>query len=120
MSMPAQVTVMVENSVLGRSLLAEHGLAFWIEIGGQRVLFDTGQGFVLVGNARKLDVPLELADSVVLSHGHFDHTGGLVEVLQAAPRISVYAHPAAFGNANNRDHNKKFNESESVRSLGHR
>ena len=59
----AQVTVMVENSVLGRGLLAEHGLTYWVEIGGQRVLFDTGQGAVLVGNARKLDVPLELADS---------------------------------------------------------
>ena len=74
MDKTAQVTVMVENSVLGRGLLAEHGLAFWIEIGGQRVLFYTGQGAVLVGNARELDVPLELADSVVLSHGHFEHT----------------------------------------------
>ncbi len=106
----AQVTVMVENSVLGRGLLAEHGLAYWIEIGGQRVLFDTGQGAVLVGNARKLDVPLELADSVVLSHGHFDHTGGLVEVLQAAPRINVYAHPAAFGSKYIRREDGTINE----------
>ena len=52
MNQTAQVTVVVENCVLGNGLLAEHGLAFWIEIGSQRVLFDTGQGGVLANNAR--------------------------------------------------------------------
>jgi len=47
MSRIARVTVLADNSVQGRGLLAEHGLAFWIEMGAQRLLFDTGQGAVL-------------------------------------------------------------------------
>jgi len=96
MNTTARITVLVENSVKGRGLLAEHGLALWIEIGGRRLLFDTGQGAVLLRNARRLGVPLEQAEAVILSHGHYDHTGGLTDVLRAAPRIQIYAHPAAL------------------------
>ena len=45
------------------------------------MLLDTGQGTVLASNAFKLDVPLHEADAVVLSHGHYDHSGGLADVL---------------------------------------
>lgn len=92
----ARITVLADNSVMGGRLLAEHGLAFWIEIDGRRLLFDTGQGAVLSHNAQNLGVPLEQADAVILSHGHYDHTGGLPDVLQAAPQIQLYAHPVAF------------------------
>lgn len=91
-----RITVLVDNTAGGRELLAEHGLSFWIELGSRRVLFDTGQGHVLSGNARRLGIRLELADAVVLSHGHYDHTGGLGNVLQSARQTRVYAHPAAF------------------------
>jgi len=91
-----RVTVLVENTAGGRGLLGEHGLSFWIELGSKRVLFDTGQGHVLEGNARKLGVRLKTADAIVLSHGHYDHTGGLVGVLKAAGRVRVFAHPVAF------------------------
>ena len=96
MSRVIRITVLVENSVHRRGLLAEHGLAFWIETDSRRVLFDTGQGMVLSSNASELGVDLTLADTVVLSHGHYDHTGGLGRVLQANRRAKVYAHPAVF------------------------
>ena len=76
-------------------MLGEHGLAYWIEWEGQCVLLDTGQGTVLASNAFKLDVPLHEADAIILSHGHYDHSGGLADVLRVNhPR--VFAHPAAL------------------------
>jgi len=89
-----RITVVVENTAQGLGLLGEHGLAYWIEREGQRVLLDTGQGTVLAANAFKLDVPLHQADAVVLSHGHYDHSGGLADVLRVN-RPYVFLHPAA-------------------------
>jgi len=91
-----KITVLVENTAGGRGLLAEHGLSFWIELGQKRTLFDTGQGNVLNGNARRLGIRLELADAIVLSHGHYDHTGGLSDALRSTWRTTVYVHRAAF------------------------
>lgn len=91
-----RVTVLVENTAGAPGLSAEHGLAYWIEHGGRRVLFDTGQTTALASNARRLDVPLDQLDALVLSHGHYDHTGGVTAVLGIEGSIPIYAHPAAF------------------------
>lgn len=95
MASTIRVTVLVENTAQGARLLGEHGLAYWIEWEDRRVLLDTGQGVVLAGNAYKLDVPLHQAAAVILSHGHYDHSGGLAHVVRSQ-RPVVYAHPAAF------------------------
>jgi 7,8-dihydropterin-6-yl-methyl-4-(beta-D-ribofuranosyl)aminobenzene 5'-phosphate synthase len=89
------ITVLSENSVRAAGLLAEHGLAYWIDTGSHRVLFDTGQGMVLGHNAERLGIDLGAADAVVLSHGHYDHVSGLPLALKAAPRASLWFHPAA-------------------------
>lgn len=91
-----RITVVVDNTASGRGLLAEHGLAFWIEHRGHRILFDTGQGGVLAHNARRLDIPLETVDAVVLSHGHFDHTGGLAALSEKGTPFALFLHPAAL------------------------
>jgi len=91
-----RITVLVENTAQGAGTLAEHGLAFWIEWDGRNTLFDTGQGNILAGNAYRLNIPLHEADAIVLSHGHYDHTGGLAEALKTSRPVTVYAHPAAF------------------------
>ena len=91
-----QITVLVENTAGGHGLLAEHGLSLWIELGGRKILFDTGQGTVLGGNVRRLGIRLETMDALVLSHGHYDHTGGLAEALSSDRTTPVYAHPAAL------------------------
>ncbi len=91
-----RITVLVENTAAGLGLLAEHGLSFWIEHGGHRILFDTGQGFVLKNNAQRLDILIENTDAVALSHGHFDHTGGLADVLDVENPPALFLHPDAL------------------------
>ena len=87
------ITVLVENTARGPGILGEHGLAWWIDTGTHRVLFDTGQGMALTHNATRLGIKLAQADAIVLSHGHFDHVGGLEEALAAAPQAPLFFHP---------------------------
>ena len=92
-----RVTVLVENTAFVRHFWGEQGLAFWIEAGSEQVLFDTGQSpEVLFHNAGCLGLDLASADALVLSHGHYDHAGGLEEVLRRAGGISVFLHPGAL------------------------
>jgi 7,8-dihydropterin-6-yl-methyl-4-(beta-D-ribofuranosyl)aminobenzene 5'-phosphate synthase len=87
------ITILVDNHA-GEGLEAEHGLSLWIEASGFRCLFDTGQNECLEHNARALGIRLSDADALVLSHGHYDHTGGLPFALKPAVNATVYCHPA--------------------------
>ncbi len=94
-----RILCLSDNTVsFGSGYWGEHGLSFYIEPGdGPRILFDTGQsGDVLLHNARLAGVSLEGLDYVVLSHGHYDHTGGLMKVLEMNEGVPVVVHPAAF------------------------
>ncbi|MCL5005972.1 MAG: MBL fold metallo-hydrolase [Acidobacteria bacterium] len=91
-----EVVVVAENTVRGAGLLGEHGLAFWINANGRSLLFDTGQGKVLAENTRHLGIHLGKLEAVAISHGHYDHTGGLHTVLERSRQAEVYVHPAAF------------------------
>ena len=82
------ITVLAENTA-GRP-------AFWIEADGRRLLFDTGQGLVLEHNARQLGIDPGTADCVILSHGHYDHTGGLAGLAGRFRNADLYVHPDAF------------------------
>ncbi|MFH1075630.1 MAG: MBL fold metallo-hydrolase [Pseudomonadota bacterium] len=86
------ITILVDNQV-GNGLIAEHGLSIWIETQGKRILFDTGQGGALAQNSQALGKDLGKTDILVLSHGHYDHTGGIPQILQNARGIEVYCHP---------------------------
>ncbi|MGM0367349.1 MAG: MBL fold metallo-hydrolase [Actinomycetota bacterium] len=92
-----KITILVDNRVAVPELRAEHGLSMLIESNGKKVLFDTGQGTQVLRNAQALNLKLEDISSIVLSHGHYDHTGGLLPVLKKAGKsIDVYGHPAIF------------------------
>ena len=93
-----KIICVVDNSARkGAGLKKEHGLSFWIETPQGNVLFDTGQtGGVLKHNMRKLGLQLANVDKLVLSHGHYDHTGGLAALLSAKPGIPLYAHSDVF------------------------
>ena len=88
------ITLLTENTANKRGLLAEHGLSVLIEHGGRRILFDTGQSGVYAANAGRLGVSLDGLDGIVLSHGHYDHTGGLPQFPGKLP--AVYASGQAF------------------------
>lgn len=88
------ITVLVDDEA-GKGLTPEHGLSLWVEAEGKRILFDTGQGNALVENARQLGVPLHKTDILILSHGHYDHTGGVADVLSIAPGVRLLFHPKA-------------------------
>ncbi len=91
---PVTITILVDNYA-GDGLSAEHGLSLWIDAGSRRILLDTGQGGALAPNAEKLGIDLSTADSLVLSHGHYDHTGGVSWAIRNAPEMEVFCHPAA-------------------------
>ncbi|MFH0975171.1 MAG: MBL fold metallo-hydrolase [Spirochaetota bacterium] len=95
--MKSKITVICENSVyLPFRLIAEHGLSFYIE-NDDVTLFDTGQGLGIINNLAVTGKDIHAIRRIVLSHGHYDHTGGLFPVLKdIGGKIPVYAHPGIF------------------------
>jgi 7,8-dihydropterin-6-yl-methyl-4-(beta-D-ribofuranosyl)aminobenzene 5'-phosphate synthase len=89
------ITLLADNCAV-QDLRAEHGLSFFIEKEHATILFDTACDNTLLYNAGSLGVDLSLTEMLVLSHGHYDHTGGVADVLSLAPNANVYLHPAAF------------------------
>ena len=95
--MSLQITVLCENTV-GPSLTAigEHGFSAFIETNNCNYLFDTGQGYSILHNAKCLKKDLNSIKNILLSHGHYDHTGGLLSVLKLKNRLKINAHPHVF------------------------
>jgi 7,8-dihydropterin-6-yl-methyl-4-(beta-D-ribofuranosyl)aminobenzene 5'-phosphate synthase len=91
-----KITTLTDNFVNKRGLLAEHGLSIYLEVDNKRVLFDTGQSSVFYKNAIELGVNISLVDYLVLSHGHYDHTGGVATFLENNNRAKIYAKREAF------------------------
>lgn len=85
-----EIALIVDNET-PPGLVAEHGFAAWIDTGDGRLLFDTGQGAALAPNAAALGIDLGEADALILSHGHYDHTGGIPAFLAANATAPVYS-----------------------------
>jgi 7,8-dihydropterin-6-yl-methyl-4-(beta-D-ribofuranosyl)aminobenzene 5'-phosphate synthase len=95
MSESIGITTLVEDTVHQPGLKAEHGLSFHIQFGRHQVLFDTGQSDLLRSNAAGLGLNLRHLDAIVLSHGHYDHCGGLKTAWSLSPACKLHLHPAA-------------------------
>jgi len=90
------VTILVENTTPDPKLVGEYGFAALVEVDDYRFLFDTGSRDALFVNAKTLGIDLDSIRDVVISHGHFDHTGGLESLLRARKGRQVFIHPHAW------------------------
>lgn len=95
---------LTENTSSRADLTAEHGLSLFLETRDHRILFDAGQTGAFADNARKMGIDLAQADLAVLSHGHYDHGGGLKTFLEINDHAPVYVHPRAFDPHRNGPH----------------
>lgn len=95
--MTVKITVLSENRVgVSKGLIAEHGLSVFVDAGDYHLLWDTGQGFALPHNAPRLGIELSSIKMVALSHGHYDHTGGLESVMRSNGGCEVVCHHACL------------------------
>jgi 7,8-dihydropterin-6-yl-methyl-4-(beta-D-ribofuranosyl)aminobenzene 5'-phosphate synthase len=95
--MAIKITTLSENTATARSI-GEWGLSMLIEADGKKILFDTGAGTAAMLNVTNMDINLSEVDCIVLSHGHFDHTGGLYDVLRRTGPKQIIAHPDIWAN----------------------
>ena len=92
--MEIRITTLSENTAGTGDLLAEWGLSILIATGRENILFDTGKTITASYNTDSLEIDLKRIDKIVLSHGHYDHTGGLHQILrQMGKEVEVIAHP---------------------------
>jgi len=92
-----KTVVLVENNTESILCGGQHGLSLYFETGDRKILFDTGQDELFYYNAKKLGISIEDVDIMVLSHGHFDHGGGLPCFLERNQKAKVYIHDLSFG-----------------------
>lgn len=100
-----KIWTLMENTACREDIHAEHGLSLYIETEHHKILFDMGQSAAFAENAKRLGIDLRSVDFAVLSHGHYDHGGGLAAFLEINPKAPVYVSRYAFGdyyNASNR------------------
>ncbi len=91
-----KIVALTENTTHRADVCAEHGLSLYIETAGKRILFDMGQSDLFLHNAQVLGVDLKAVDLAVLSHGHYDHGGGLTHFLPMNDHAPIYVSRYAF------------------------
>jgi 7,8-dihydropterin-6-yl-methyl-4-(beta-D-ribofuranosyl)aminobenzene 5'-phosphate synthase len=94
--MKIRITVLCDNLVCRLAGSGEHGFSAFIEMDKGNYLFDTGIGHSILANSFVFGKDLRTVRKIFLSHGHYDHTGGLPEVLRLKGKVNVYAHPHVF------------------------
>ncbi len=92
------IKTLAENEAVSAGFKTEHGLSLYIETNQHKILFDLGQSGLFLENARKMQVDITEVDLVVISHGHYDHGGGIKEFLNENTHAKIYLHKKAFEN----------------------
>lgn len=90
------IKTLVENTSISEKLGSEHGLSLYIETKKHKLLFDTGASALFAENARKMKVDLSEVDLAVISHGHYDHGGGLKAFVNINSKAKIYLNQKSF------------------------
>ncbi|MDR1754162.1 MAG: MBL fold metallo-hydrolase [Eubacterium sp.] len=93
-----RILTLIENTSATERLVIEHGVSFYIEAGGKKILFDTGSSEKWAENARRMRVDIKNIDCAVLSYNHADHVGGIDALLSTCPYIKIYMRKDAQSN----------------------
>ena len=88
---------LIEDTKGAQDCIYEHGLSFYIETGKHKLLLDTGATDAFLQNAKVLGIDLTKVDTVVISHGHYDHTGGVLDFAKLNPSAKIYIQKSATG-----------------------
>ena len=91
-----RILTLIENTACDERFACEHGLSLYIETARHKILFDAGQTGVFAANASRLGVDLSAVDIAVLSHGHYDHGGGMATFLKCNHKAPIYLSRYAF------------------------
>ncbi|WP_139906118.1 MBL fold metallo-hydrolase [Clostridium thermarum] len=89
-----KIRMLIENEKLETcpELVKENGISMFINYNGENILFDTGATGEFINNADKLGINIEDIDTVVISHGHMDHAGGLLKFLERNKKARIFMH----------------------------
>lgn len=90
-----KIVCLIENTPGSPDCLYEHGLSIYVETSKHKLLVDTGATDAFLQNAEKLDIDLTKVDTVILSHGHYDHSGGILPFAEINPNARIYMQKAA-------------------------
>jgi 7,8-dihydropterin-6-yl-methyl-4-(beta-D-ribofuranosyl)aminobenzene 5'-phosphate synthase len=93
-----KIVTLMENTPGSSSCLFEHGLSIYVETSHHRLLVDTGASSAFLENAKKLKIDLTKVDTVILSHGHYDHAGGILSFAKINPHAKIYMQKTAVEN----------------------
>ncbi len=94
---------LIENTPGAEGCLYEHGLSFYIETKNNKLLVDTGASAAFIHNAKVLGIDLTKVDTVILSHGHYDHSGGILSFVAMNPTAKIYMQKNAAGEYYHKD-----------------
>ncbi len=92
-----RIICLIENTEGTNGCSYAHGLSFYIETAKHRILLDLGPSGETVENAQKLHIDLRSIDTVILSHGHYDHSGGIVPFSKINDKAAIYIQKPAVG-----------------------
>ncbi len=88
---------LIEDTKGNEGCVYEHGLSFYIETENHKLLLDTGASDAFIKNAKVMGIDLTKVDTVIISHGHYDHTGGILAFASINPNAKIYIQKSAQG-----------------------